>query len=204
MKVDLVVEHPRKMAGKTIPVTLPQFLIGRDPKCQIRPSSATVSKKHCAVLVLGDQAFIQDFNSTNGTFVNDERVEGERELRDGDRLRIAGIEFRVALNVAPVIAKPSGESVSPSPSAEEDAAAALLLSLDEGGAPGGANLDSEGIPTDSTVLLPPDAEKPERAEPERVVPPSGAAAREAAGKSAQGNTAAAAQDILKSYRRPHK
>jgi pSer/pThr/pTyr-binding forkhead associated (FHA) protein len=112
MKVDLVVEHPRKMAGKTIPVTLPQILIGRDARCHIRPSSATVSKKHCAVLVLGDQVFIQDFNSTNGTFVNDERVEGERELRDGDRLRIAGLEFRVALNVAPAVANPSGESGS--------------------------------------------------------------------------------------------
>jgi pSer/pThr/pTyr-binding forkhead associated (FHA) protein len=137
MKVDLVVEHPRKMAGKTIRITLPQILIGRDPECQIRPSSATVSKKHCAVLVLGGQAFIHDFNSTNGTFVNDERVEGERELRDGDRLRIAGLEFRVAL--------------------------------------------SESVPEDSTVLLPPDAEKTEPAQSERKAPPSGAAAREAAG-----------------------
>jgi hypothetical protein len=42
------------------------------------------------------------------------------------------------------------------------------------------------------------------AQSERKVPPSGAAAREAAAKSAQGDTAAAAQDILKSYRRPHK
>jgi hypothetical protein len=158
-----------------------------------------VSKRHCAVLVRDDQAFICDFNSTNGTFVNDERVDGERELRDGDRLKIAGLEFRIALNVASVAKRP-GESVS-SLSADEDAAAALLLSLDEGGAPGSVNVDSDGVPTGSTVLLPPDAEKSERAQPERVVPQSGAAARP---KRARGNTAAAAQDILKSYRRPHK
>jgi pSer/pThr/pTyr-binding forkhead associated (FHA) protein len=66
--------------------------------------------------------FIQDFNSKNGTFVNGERVQGERQLRDGDHLKIAGIEFRIALNV-------------------------------------------EDVPEGSTVLLPPDAKKPEGAQP---------------------------------------
>ena len=79
-----------------------------------------------------------------------------------------------------------------------------MLSVDEGGAPDSVNVDSEGVPTGSTVLLPPDAQKPEPAQSERKALPSGAAAREAAAKSAQGDTAAAAQDLLKSYRRPHK
>src|SRR6516225_5745048 len=97
MKLELVVLRPRKMAGRSIPITLSPFHIGRDPCCQLRPASSTVSMKHCALLVRGEQAFIQDFNSTNGTFVNAERVQGERQLRDGDRLKIGPIELRVAM-----------------------------------------------------------------------------------------------------------
>ena len=60
--------------------------------------------KHCALVVRREQAFVRDFNSTNGTFVNDERVQGEHELQDGDRLKIGPLEFRIALNVDPVSA----------------------------------------------------------------------------------------------------
>jgi predicted component of type VI protein secretion system len=198
MKLALVVEKPPKMAGKSIPITLPQFLIGRDAHCQLRPASVEVSMNHCAVLVRGDQAIIRDFNSTNGTFVNDQRVQGERELQDGDHLKIGRLEFRIALNVAPVNAKLAPKSISPS--LDEDAIGALLLLPEDGGPPGSRNVDSEGIPTESTVLLPPNVDKPERAQREREVPRSGAAAREAAAKSAQGDTSSAAQDILKRYR----
>ncbi len=56
--------------GKAIPITVPQFVIGRDPQCQLRPASPAISKRHCAVLVRGTQVFVRDFGSTNGTFVN--------------------------------------------------------------------------------------------------------------------------------------
>jgi hypothetical protein len=110
--------------------------------------------------------------------------------------------FRVALNVDPAIGKPSPDSSSPS-SLDEDAAGALLLSLEEGGpGAGSVNVDSEGVPTGSTVLLPPSgAETREPFQPESDRSTSGAAAREAAARKAQGNTSSAAQDILKKYRK---
>src|SRR6516225_4172946 len=80
MKLRLVVNSPGKGEGKVIPITLSQFLIGRDPQCHLRPASALISKRHCAVLVRGEQAFVRDFDSTNGTSVNDESVIGEKEL----------------------------------------------------------------------------------------------------------------------------
>jgi hypothetical protein len=49
MKLSLVVLTPGKMEGKSIPITLSQFLIGRDPQCHLRPASALVSKRHCAL-----------------------------------------------------------------------------------------------------------------------------------------------------------
>src|SRR5437773_8591583 len=88
MKLSLVVLTPGKMEGKSIPITLSQFLIGRDPQCQLRPASALISKRHCAVLIKADKAFVRDFDSTNGTAINEEPLKGEREIRHGDRLRV--------------------------------------------------------------------------------------------------------------------
>ncbi|HEX4607682.1 MAG TPA: FHA domain-containing protein, partial [Urbifossiella sp.] len=50
MKVSLVVASGVHQ-GKAIPIVGPQFIIGRDPTCQLRPASQAVSKQHCAVLV---------------------------------------------------------------------------------------------------------------------------------------------------------
>ena len=74
MKLNLVVLTPGKTEGKAIPVTLSQFLIGRDPQCHLRPASAVISKRHCALLTRGEQVFLRDFDSTIGTFVNDQPV----------------------------------------------------------------------------------------------------------------------------------
>ena len=47
MKLSLLVLTPGKMEGKSIPITIPQFVIGRDPQCNLRPASALISKRHC-------------------------------------------------------------------------------------------------------------------------------------------------------------
>jgi pSer/pThr/pTyr-binding forkhead associated (FHA) protein len=92
MKVNLVVLSEGKANGQKIPITLSQFVIGRDAQCHLRPASAVISKRHCAVLVRDGQVYIRDFNSTNGTFVNDEQV-AERSLRDGDVISLGGLEL---------------------------------------------------------------------------------------------------------------
>jgi pSer/pThr/pTyr-binding forkhead associated (FHA) protein len=69
MKLSLVVaEGVHK--GKAIPVPVAEFVIGRDPDCQLRPSSPAISKRHCAVHVRADKVFVHDLGSTNATFVN--------------------------------------------------------------------------------------------------------------------------------------
>ena len=107
MKLSLVVaEGVHK--GKAIPIPVAQFVIGRDEGCQLRPSSPAVSKRHCAILVKGSQVFVQDFGSTNGTFVNDEPVSGEAELKDGDKLVVGPLVFQVQLD--PLAGSKSGGS----------------------------------------------------------------------------------------------
>lgn len=99
MEIKLVVRGG-KHAGQTVPVQLPEFIIGRGEGCQLRPNSERVSRKHCALVVEEGQALVRDFNSSNGTFVNGQRVSGQCELKNGDLLTVGNLEFEVQLSVS--------------------------------------------------------------------------------------------------------
>jgi pSer/pThr/pTyr-binding forkhead associated (FHA) protein len=87
--------------GKVVPITAPQFLIGRDPQCQLRPASQAVSKQHCAVIVRDGQVFVRDFGSTNGTLVNDTLVQNEeRAVANNDSLKIGPLDFTIRIEIA--------------------------------------------------------------------------------------------------------
>jgi predicted component of type VI protein secretion system len=88
-----------KSAGKQIPVAVPKFLIGRAEDCQLRPQSDLVSRHHCTIVLAEGEVSIKDLGSRNGTFVNDERVEAERVLKSGDKLKVGPLEFDVQLSV---------------------------------------------------------------------------------------------------------
>jgi pSer/pThr/pTyr-binding forkhead associated (FHA) protein len=100
MKLRLRVMSPGKWEGKVIPITLSEFLIGRDPQCQLRPASPLISKRHCAIVQAGNTAVLRDFGSTNGTFVNGQRVKGEVKLKNEQHLKIGPIEFMIELEAS--------------------------------------------------------------------------------------------------------
>jgi predicted component of type VI protein secretion system len=110
MKVNLVVATGVHQ-GKVIPILGTEFLIGRDPQCQLRPASQAVSKQHCAVLVRDGRIFVKDYGSTNGTFLNDNAItpNGEVEVHADDRLRVGPLDFSVQV----VIPRPSDSTPLP-------------------------------------------------------------------------------------------
>ena len=97
MKLSLVVTTAGKAKGQVIPIRLAQFVIGRDPQCNLRPASALISKRHCAVLVKSGQVFVRDFDSTNGTFINENPVKGEAPLQNDDELKVGPLCFKVII-----------------------------------------------------------------------------------------------------------
>ncbi len=107
MKLSLVVQTPGKMQGQTLEIKLAQFLVGRDPQCHLRPASALISKRHCAVLQRDGKVFVRDFDSTNGTFVNDQPVKGEVELHHDDQLKIGPLLFGVRIDLAAPVNRPT-------------------------------------------------------------------------------------------------
>lgn len=209
MKLSLVVMTSGNAAGKAIAIPVSKFLIGREPGCHLRPASSLVSKRHCALISRESKVFVQDFDSTNGTLVNNVPVKGEKELQNKDRLKIGPLLFEVRIEATTPVSKPTPPPPTrkaEKPKADEEAAA-MLLSLDEGGPPPGSEgLDSQGIPTGSTVFEtgalptpPPETnetvkETTEDKKPEEEKKPE---------KPKMGDTSVAAQAILEKYlRRP--
>jgi len=113
MKLSLVVLTPGKQQGQALEIKLAQFVIGRDPECQLRPASPLISKRHCAFSVRDGKAFLRDFDSTNGTFVNDQPVKGEVELKQDDKVKVGPITFGVRLEAGVPAAPPVNRPTPP-------------------------------------------------------------------------------------------
>ena len=62
--------------------------LGRHPTNSIQLLDKIVSKEHCVIERRGPQLILRDLGSLNGTYVNGERVVGERPLRHGDDIAL--------------------------------------------------------------------------------------------------------------------
>ncbi len=74
--------------GKTFELTRNELTIGRDIKNDIVINDAEISRRHCRLFLQGDGYTIEDLGSTNGTFVDEQRVTGQRALHSGETLRV--------------------------------------------------------------------------------------------------------------------
>jgi len=188
--------------GKVIPVPLSQFLIGRDPQCHLRPASAAISKRHCALLVRGKRVMVRDFKSTNGTFVNGQQVTDQLELRDGDQLKVGPLLFSIKLEAAVPVNEPTPlpKPVAAKAADDDESVAAMLLGLEDDGSPG-AEVGEDSIPGGSTVMEVIPGKTPQPAPEEK--PSTAAAKKSEPAKPPSGDTSNAAKSILEKYlRRP--
>jgi pSer/pThr/pTyr-binding forkhead associated (FHA) protein len=69
--------------------------VGRHPESDIFLNDVTVSRHHCRFVTSGDELTVEDSGSTNGTYVNDERVDSAR-LEAGDEVLVGRFHFVVA------------------------------------------------------------------------------------------------------------
>jgi pSer/pThr/pTyr-binding forkhead associated (FHA) protein len=76
-----------------IPLTGPETLVGRQKGCKLRIPSGTVSRHHCRFLFEDERLFVEDLNSSNGTFVNGVRVHGRQLVQPGDEIEIGPVVF---------------------------------------------------------------------------------------------------------------
>ncbi|MFI2667629.1 FHA domain-containing protein [Micromonospora carbonacea] len=77
------------------------FRLGRTPQVIGRATTAEVSvddphlsRRHASVRLSGDGVWLEDLGSTNGTWLNDRRIESPELLSDGDVIRLGRTELR--------------------------------------------------------------------------------------------------------------
>jgi hypothetical protein len=74
-----------------------RLLIGRLPDAGLTIDDPTVSRRHAEIFVHGDQTFVRDLGSSNGTWVNGRAIAGEPQLlTGGDQLYVGQVPVQVA------------------------------------------------------------------------------------------------------------
>ena|SRR5437879_588916 len=68
--------------------------VGRARRADFVLDAALVSRLHCRLTAGDEQLEVEDLSSTNGTFVNNQRI-AKGHAADGDRLRIGRVELKV-------------------------------------------------------------------------------------------------------------
>lgn len=90
-----------EFTGKEVSIER-DMLVGRHQDADLLIQSADISRRHAAFLLKEDALWIQDLKSSNGTFVNDVRIENEALLKEGDIVQFASHKFSV---LQPVVVK---------------------------------------------------------------------------------------------------
>jgi pSer/pThr/pTyr-binding forkhead associated (FHA) protein len=106
--------------SKVFPVAGP-VVIGRAPECDISVPADEMSRRHAMVKPSPDGLQVEDLGSSNGTFINNKRIQPTGFLSPGDELRLDTVRFILVapgmeISAAPPqpAAKPAGGSIASS------------------------------------------------------------------------------------------
>jgi sigma-B regulation protein RsbU (phosphoserine phosphatase) len=84
--------------GQTFPLEEGTAVLGRNPDCDIVLDSIAVSRHHARLTCVGDNYYVEDLASRNGTLVNGRAVVDRQPLSDGDQLGICDLVFSFHLD----------------------------------------------------------------------------------------------------------
>lgn len=83
----LVIRAGGGRAGESFALAQTRLTVGRRPDSDVFLDDVTVSRDHAVIVRRGDDYYLDDCGSLNGTYVNRQRIESQR-LGDGDELQI--------------------------------------------------------------------------------------------------------------------
>jgi len=131
------------MTGRACELHTDRTTIGRVEDNTFQIADASVSSHHCEVHLRGSDIFIRDLNSTNGSYINNEKIT-EQILKPGQILRLGQVELKLDAEGAasgagtgttpPTTATPAGATPAPAPAKKQVDATMLIprgVSLEE-------------------------------------------------------------------------
>jgi pSer/pThr/pTyr-binding forkhead associated (FHA) protein len=87
-------------AGETFEVGRTRATMGRSPENQILMNDEKLSRRHAGIEFKDEGFWLSDLGSSNGTFVNQNRLNAPHRLRSGDVIKLGGVRLSVTLETA--------------------------------------------------------------------------------------------------------
>jgi len=126
------------MTGRTHELKADTTTIGRVEDNTFQIAEPSVSSHHCEILLKGSEVVVKDLGSTNGSFINGEKVT-ESVLKPGQLLRLGQIEMRLETDS---MTTPSKKSVDQTMVMQRGVS---LTELEQGTRAGGFDTTSKGF-----------------------------------------------------------
>lgn len=109
LRIQAALLQTRKTPSLTLAVTntledqtalfsVPEVVIGRSPACNYNIQNETVSSMHARLSYHHNQWWVEDLRSTNGTFINDERISTPAVVMSGDDLRCGQVNIQIKID----------------------------------------------------------------------------------------------------------
>ncbi len=112
-----------------VPLGQDRTVLGRNPDCHVVIPVTSVSREHAQILRVNGEFFIEDLQSRNGTFVNNEQVTQRRLLKNNDKVRICDFQatFQDARKPLPAEWRKGDEEEEPEEEAGSTTVEATIL-----------------------------------------------------------------------------
>lgn len=128
------------------------MLVGRHQDADVLLQAAEISRRHAALLLKDQLLWVQDLNSSNGTFINDIRIEQEKQLHDGDIVQFASFKFSVLAPAQEILDLPEIEVEPVNAALTPDLSDQGMPSLTERAAE--VEVRSDGMPQNISIPKP--------------------------------------------------
>src|SRR6187399_3152371 len=99
MAVLLTLKGPN--AGRRFPLERATLELGRQANASICLESQAVSRQHARILYDDGEYFVEDLNSSNGTYVNGKRISGRTRFSERDTLQVGPYVFGIRQSATP-------------------------------------------------------------------------------------------------------
>lgn len=86
-----LVQYSGTNMGKRYVLSKDTMVVGRSPETDIVINEQSVSRQHAKCVSAGEIIEVEDLGSSNGTFINDERINSKKKINDGDMIRFGTV-----------------------------------------------------------------------------------------------------------------